>query len=85
MSKPRLPKAVYEETARLFYQYERSLSRAAKASGVTYQTFASRIKRAREMGLITDSAASNAESIERVVEATVVVKPVYRIQQECWQ
>jgi len=81
MSKPRLPKAIYEETARLFYQYERSLSKAARASGVTYQTFASRVKRAREMGLITDSAASNAENLERVVEATVVVKPVYRIQQ----
>jgi transposase-like protein len=78
---PPLPKSVYEETARLFFEYGGSVTAAARASGVGYQTYASRLKKARELGLADKAASSNAEEKERIVTAKVVLKPTYRIQQ----
>lgn len=81
MPTPRLPKSVYEETAKLFFEYGGNVTAAARASGVGYQTYASRLKKAREMGLADKQASSNAEEKEKVVTAKVILKPVYRIQQ----
>ena len=81
MPTPPLPMSVYEETAKLFYQCDRNVSRAARAAGLAYQTYSSRLRKARELGLVTESASGTAREENRVVEAQVVVKPVYRIQQ----
>jgi len=78
---PPLSKSVYEETARLFFENGRNVTKAAKAAGLAYQTYASRLKKAREMGIVTESSASSARQEQRVVEASVVVRPVYRVQQ----
>ena len=81
MPTPPLPKSVYENTVRLFNECGKSVTKAAKASGLAYQTYASRLRKARELGLSSDPASSSAKEKERVVEATVVLKPTYRIQQ----
>lgn len=81
MPQPTLPRSVYEETARLFYQHDKNVSKAAKEAGVNYQTFSSRLRKAREMGLANDPAAISPRGKKRVIEATVVVRPTYRIQQ----
>jgi len=77
MAQPTLPRSVYEETAKLFYSSGKNVARAARAAGLAYNTFSSRIRKARELGIITDQSKNEAN----IVEAKVVVKPVYRIQQ----
>ena len=77
MAQPTLPRSVYEETARLFYSSGQNVARAARSAGLAYNTFSSRIRKARELGIITDKSKNEAS----VVEAKVVVKPIYRIQQ----
>ena len=81
MPTPSLPRSVYELTVELFYQNDRSVTKAARAAGLTYQTYASRLRKARERGMLTDSANVSAKENEKVVQATVVLKPHYRIQQ----
>ena len=78
MPTPPLPKSVYEEAVKLFYEYDRNVTRAARAAGIAYGTYASRLKKARDIGLLDDNAGTRAK---QVVEATVVLKPNYRIQQ----
>lgn len=77
MAQPTLPRSVYEETAKLFYASGQNVARAARAAGLQYNTFSSRIRKARELGIITDKSKNEAS----VIEAKVVVKPIYRIQQ----
>ena len=77
MAQPTLPRSVYEETARLFYASGQNVARAARSAGLQYNTFSSRIRKARELGIITDKSKNEAS----VIEAKVVVKPIYRIQQ----
>ena len=77
MAQPTLPRSVYEETARLFYASGQNIARAARSAGLAHSTFSSRIKKARELGIITDKPNSEAS----VLEAKVIVRPVYRIQQ----
>ena len=74
MAQPTLPRSVYEETARLFYASGQNVARAARSAGLQYNTFSSRIRKARELGIITDKSKNEAS----VIEAKVVVKPVYR-------
>jgi hypothetical protein len=81
MPQPPLPVSIYEETARLFYDCDKNVARAARAAGVPYNTFSSRVRKARELELISDSAHVNASNSKEKPDTTVVVKPVYRIQQ----
>lgn len=81
MPTPSLPDSIYEETAKAFYRNGKSVKRAAQAEGINYGTFTSRLRKARDMGLVKDSANVEAEKGPSIHEATVVLKPVYRIQQ----
>jgi len=78
MPTPPLPKSVLEECVRLFYKHEKNVTRAARESGVCYSTYASRLRKAKAEGLLDENAGTGAK---QVVEATVVLKPNYRIQQ----
>ena len=53
---PSISKELLSETARLFYEYNKSVKKAAGAAGVPYTTFTSRVRRCRELGYINDQA-----------------------------
>ena len=53
MVQPTLPREVYEETARFFMENGKNVRKAAEQAKVNYSTFTSRLRRAREMGIVT--------------------------------
>ena len=81
MPTPKLTDADLKQTAKLFYDNGKSIKKGAAAGGFNYATFSSRVRNARDRGYITDSAELDRVKTPKVVEATVVVKPNYRIQQ----
>ena len=81
---PSISKELLSETARLFYEYNKSVKKAAGAAGVPYTTFTSRVRRCRELGYINDQAEiefQNQPEAKPKDEVKVVLKPVFRIQQ----
>ena len=78
MAQPPLPREIYEETARFFIENGKSVIKAAQQAKVNYSTFTSRLRKAREMGIVTEQAATAAKIID---QTTVILQPRFRIQQ----
>ena len=72
MSRPHLSEEKANEIVIAFHKHFCNATKAAKDLGLTYTTFMSRLRIAKRRGLL---------SKPNVVESTVVLKPVYRIQQ----
>ena len=73
MVQPTLPREVYEETARFFMENGKNVKRAAEQARVNYSTFTSRLRRAREMGIVTEQTATAAKVVDH---PTVILQPV---------
>jgi len=78
LAQPPLPREIYEETARFFIENGKSVIKAAQQAKVNYSTFTSRLRKAREMGIVTEQAATAAKIID---QTTVILQPRFRIQQ----
>lgn len=77
-----LPDGVLAEMVKAYEDHNRNARKAARAVGINYATYQSRLRAARDKGIVSGPSTGNAaESGPRVVEATVVVRPNYRIQQ----
>ena len=72
MSRPHISEEKANEIVIAFHKHFCNATKAAKDLGLTYTTFISRLRIAKRRGLL---------SKPNVVESTVVLKPVYRIQQ----
>ena len=71
-----LPDEVLAEMVKVYRSFNNNAQKAAKALGLNYSTFQSRIRAARNKGLFSGHSTGNlAEPKEKVVEATVVVRP----------
>ena len=68
MAQPTLPRSVYEETARLFYSSGQNVARAARSAGLAYNTFSSRIRKARALGIITDKSKNDDHRTDQPTE-----------------
>lgn len=81
MPTPKLSDELLKETVEYFNKAGGVVAKASKMAGINYSTFCSRLRVARERGLLTKAATIQAQQNEQVVEASVVIRPTYRVQQ----
>lgn len=81
MPTPRLTDDMMRETARIFAEANYNAKEAARIAGINTNTFASRLRRAREEGFVTQSAILDVTPNSGHQPVQVVVKPTYRVQQ----
>ena len=83
MANHKLTNEQAKEAAEVYEQCGRVAKKAAMQLGLNYATFHSRLRVAKERGILSEvrSVGNQAKVEPRVAEATVVVRPTYRIQQ----
>jgi transposase-like protein/predicted phosphodiesterase len=81
MPMPKISDEVLASTVKHFVDANYSVKEAAKLAGINYNTYTSRLRVARERGLVAEGAIVPATESMPAQEVKVVVKPTYRIQQ----
>mgnify|MGYP002624760568 FL=1 len=81
MPTPKLSDEMLRETARLFAEAGYNVKEAAKKAGVNQNTYASRLRRAREEGITDSPAVLPTHERKDQHPVQVVLKPTYRVQQ----